>query len=243
MALVMVTTDSANSSSNASIPNYLCHMVQWIGIPLESGETYLFWKAQMENFFRIHHLYEIISSSQSIPQKRYADGSINPLYENWLQKNRIALGWIHAAVGPPMFSLVMNHDTAIECWKTLEMHFSPCKTSHYQITRDRLMRLDLLKAVKSGEESQLRQILDSQNVENHCMLFAAGKNNILHIAAKFGSFECAQIICNLVSSTTLERLLNQPNSIGNTPLQYATLVSEVELVELFVGKMNDVGIM
>lgn len=104
------------------------------------------------------------------------------------------------------------------------------------------MDIDLLEAVRSTDSGQLFRLVNTGNAENYCMSFAAGKNNILHVAARFGSTYCAKFISEQVSSTTLERLLVQSNCRGNTPLHYATLAHNVDLVEFFLSKMNDVGI-
>lgn len=60
----------------------------------------------MENLLRIHDLSDLISESQVVPSAKNDDGSPNPVYRLWRQKNWIVLRWIQAEVGPPMFSLV-----------------------------------------------------------------------------------------------------------------------------------------
>lgn len=56
-------------------------------------------------------------------------------------KNWIVFGWNQPAVGPLMFSVVMTHDDPLSCWKTLEVHMPPRKTSHSQGIRDELCHL------------------------------------------------------------------------------------------------------
>lgn len=120
-------------------------------------------------------------------------------------------------------SIVILKTMSTEDWKTME--------------------LELLEAVRAGNFGQLSSLVNVGNAENYCMSFAAGKNNILHVAAKYGSLDCAMFIHNQVSHTTLGRLLVQPNSRCNTPLHCATLSNHSNLVDFFVSKMNDVGIM
>lgn len=97
-------------SIGSSLPKsvHICQVSHWIQIPLECSNMYLFWKAQMENLLWIHHLSNIVSSSQVIPSWKDIDGLTNQSYDVWLEKNWRVLGWIQAAVSPPMFLLVMN---------------------------------------------------------------------------------------------------------------------------------------
>lgn len=104
------------------------------------------------------------------------------------------------------------------------------------------MDVDLWNVVSSDNSVKLQALVKHRISENCCRSFSAGKNNILHIAAKFGSIDCATFISNQVSTTTLRGLLIQPNSRGNTPLHCATLSSHSNLVHLFVSKINDNGI-
>lgn len=124
----MAATVNDVSSAMTVVPDSL-HKRQkahWIQIPLEHGGTYLFWKSQMENFFRIHHVTNIVDGFTSDGEN--PDGSSNPQYDVWMEKSWIVLCWIQAAVGPPMFSLVMNHEYAKDCWRLLETHLSPRKS-------------------------------------------------------------------------------------------------------------------
>lgn len=52
-------------------------MTHWIHTPLEGDSTYLFWRAQIENLFRINHLSDIVSDTQTIPLEKNYDGSPN----------------------------------------------------------------------------------------------------------------------------------------------------------------------
>lgn len=95
---------------------YKCQILShFIQTPLEKGNTYLFWKEQMENLFRIHRVSEIVHSNQVILPEKNNDGSSNLDHQIWLQKNWIVVGWIQSSVAPPMCSLVMGHSTAYDC--------------------------------------------------------------------------------------------------------------------------------
>jgi len=100
------------------------------------------------------------------------------------------------------------------------------------------MDIELWNVVSLGNFVQLNALANLQTAENYYRSFAAGKNNILHIAGKFGSIYCAIFIGNQVSSTTLRNLLIQPNCRGNTPLHCAVLSQHSNLVDFFISKMN-----
>lgn len=102
----------------------------------------------MENFFCINHDSEYVSKSQVILAKEIY-GSPNLLYEEWLEKNWIILGWIQVVVGPLMYSFVMNHEMASDCKLMLEMLLSPQKVIQSQAFRDQL------KALKKSENESM----------------------------------------------------------------------------------------
>jgi len=76
----MAERDTSSSSvvdgiTASLIPNiYKCQVSYFIWTPLEKGDTYLFWKEQMENLFRIHRVSKIIRENQIIPPERNSDG-------------------------------------------------------------------------------------------------------------------------------------------------------------------------
>lgn len=131
----LLLTTISGVDSQSFIPDYTrCQVSHWIRVPLEKAETFLFWKAQMENLLYMHpwSIRVYWEWPQVIPDEKNADGSPNPQFKSWRQRDRIVLGWIQAAVGSPMSSLVLNHKLASDCWKTRELHLSPRKTIHSQ---------------------------------------------------------------------------------------------------------------
>lgn len=106
----------------------------------------------MENVFKINHVSKIVSKNQVVPPME-VEGELNPLYEEWLKKIWIVLGWIQAAIGPPMYSLVMNHKMAADCWLMLETHLSPRKVIQSQSIRDQL------KALKKSDDESMSNFI------------------------------------------------------------------------------------
>lgn len=54
---------------------------------LDETSTYLFWRGQMDNLFRINHVFEIVEEKQTILPEKKVDGSTNPDHQVWLKKN------------------------------------------------------------------------------------------------------------------------------------------------------------
>ncbi|KMZ73463.1 hypothetical protein ZOSMA_148G00110 [Zostera marina] len=107
---------------------------------------------------------------------------------------------------------------------------------------EKIMDMKLLKGVRSGDVSQLKSFVKYPNIDSICMSVTAGKNNILHIAARSGRKEYAMELVSLVSSSTFRSLLIQPDCGGNTPLHCAVLAGHSDFVSFLVSKMDDVGI-
>ncbi|KMZ68068.1 hypothetical protein ZOSMA_24G00910 [Zostera marina] len=101
----------------------------------------------------------------------------------------------------------------------------------------------LLEGARSGDTSQLKSLLNRPDVENICKPVDAGRNNVLHIAAKYCRTNYAdEFISFLNNPTLLNHLLIQPNCKGNTPLQCAVLAGKPDFVSLLLPKMDDFGI-
>lgn len=99
----------------------------------------------------------------------------------------------------------------------------------------------LSAAVRSNNLFQLESLLWNPNVDVTSV--SAGKNNVLHIAASFGRKEIMEKIVSHVSKPTLNSLLLQSNSRGNSPLHCATLASDSRFVDLIIPLMMEhVGI-
>lgn len=111
-----------------------CQVAHWIHTPLEGRNMYLFWRGQMGNLFRIHHITDIVNTLQTIPPEKLLDASKNPEHQLCLEKNWVVLRWMQAAIKSLVFSLVMNHDTTYICWKKLELHlFLVKQLNHKQL--------------------------------------------------------------------------------------------------------------
>lgn len=90
----MSSANGGASSFAMSIPDLLhkYQVAHWKRIPLKHLETYLFWKSQIMNWFRIHHVTETVNGSTSPPLVKTTDDTANPEYNIWMEKNYIVLG-------------------------------------------------------------------------------------------------------------------------------------------------------
>jgi uncharacterized protein len=98
---------------------------------------------------------------------------------------------------------------------------------------------DLLDFARYGEFETLSAILNSE----HFHILAScdeNKNSLLHMISANGHSECARLI--LENPLILEKLLNSVNAEGNTPLHWATMNSQTELVRVLLEFGADIHI-
>ena len=93
----------------------------------------------------------------------------------------------------------------------------------------------LFASVRSGHQAICNILADAGADLN---FHNAAKENIFHIAAKFGRLE---IIRQLAKRHNIKALINEGNYMGQTPLHYATAQQNLEIAEFLVEQGADIG--
>ncbi|XP_008240318.1 PREDICTED: GATA zinc finger domain-containing protein 14-like [Prunus mume] len=98
--------------------------------------NYLCWKSQFQDILEIHDLEEVVKSDAR-PDKKLADGSINPAYS----KDKLVLSWIKATSSPQIKTLLIPCTTASEAWSLLDKRLSPLSKTYIRTQRDQIRTL------------------------------------------------------------------------------------------------------
>ncbi|CAL8083552.1 unnamed protein product [Prunus armeniaca] len=98
--------------------------------------NYLCWKSQFQDILEIHDPEEVVKSDGQ-PDKKLADGSINPAYS----KDRLVLSWIKATSSPQIKTFLIPCTTASEAWSLLDKRLSPLSKTYVCNLRDQIRTL------------------------------------------------------------------------------------------------------
>ncbi|XP_016647117.1 PREDICTED: uncharacterized protein LOC103322784 [Prunus mume] len=117
--------------------------------------NYLCWKSQFQDILEIHDLEEVVKSDAR-PDKKLADGSINPAYS----KDKLVLSWIKATSSPQIKTLLIPCTTASEAWSLLDKRLSPLSKTYIRTLRDQIRTLrDQIRTLKKESENTVAEYL------------------------------------------------------------------------------------
>ncbi|XP_021833350.1 uncharacterized protein LOC110773153 [Prunus avium] len=98
--------------------------------------NFLCWKSHFEDVLELHDLEDVIKT-ETHPQKKLPDGSLNPTYS----KDKLVLSWIKATASSSIKTLLIPCSTAYEAWTLLEKRLSPLSKTYIRTLRDQIHTL------------------------------------------------------------------------------------------------------
>ncbi|KAH9695298.1 hypothetical protein KPL71_022713 [Citrus sinensis] len=93
--------------------------------------NYTIWKSQILSSVRANGLKDLLDSSkccsdQFIPhdsEDSTAETQINPAFTAWKRKDQMLLSWLMSSINLEILSLVVNSETSLDLWISLEQQF------------------------------------------------------------------------------------------------------------------------
>uniref|UniRef100_A0A2N9GFV9 CCHC-type domain-containing protein n=1 Tax=Fagus sylvatica TaxID=28930 RepID=A0A2N9GFV9_FAGSY len=153
--------DSSTSNgphSQLPLPNppspllLLSNMSNLMSIKLDSV-NYIVWKLQLTTILEAYSMIDHIDGSIPKPSQHLidADGNFttaaNPSFLSWKKRDKALLTLIYSTLSPPVLSMVVGLNSALEVWNTLEQRFT-------STARANVLNLKLeLQSVKKGNDS------------------------------------------------------------------------------------------
>ena len=91
----------------------------------------MIWKSQILSSVRANGLEDLFDGSKTSPdqflqsetESAYIDAELNPAYTTWKRKDQLLLSWLMSSISIEILSLVVNSETSLELWTSLEQQF------------------------------------------------------------------------------------------------------------------------
>ncbi|KAH9727159.1 hypothetical protein KPL70_008548 [Citrus sinensis] len=111
----------------------------------------MIWKSQILSFVRANGLEDLLDGSKTSPdqflqsetESASGDAELNPAYTTWKRKDQLLLSWLMSSISIEILSLVVNSETSLELWTSLERQFgseTSAKKVHLKIMLNNLRK-------------------------------------------------------------------------------------------------------
>ncbi|KAM1013982.1 hypothetical protein ACFX2C_044045 [Malus domestica] len=133
-----------SSTTACDLPN-VSHV---INVKLDCN-NYPVWLAQIVSVLRSHKLMSFVDGSSPCPPQFLSDDddriktddTVNPDFEDWVQKDQLALSLIDRSLSPYVLGCIAHQDrTARRTWLSLEERFASASQTHVSQLRSDLRR-------------------------------------------------------------------------------------------------------
>ncbi|KAH9726123.1 Disease resistance-like protein DSC1 [Citrus sinensis] len=120
----------ASSSINSNINTTVSSFTFTSPIKLDRS-NYTIWKSQILSSVRANGLEDLLDGSKTSPDQFLqsetesisGDAELNPAYTTWKRKDQLLLSWLMSSISIEILSLVVNSETSLELWTSLEQQF------------------------------------------------------------------------------------------------------------------------
>ncbi|KAK9200255.1 hypothetical protein WN944_015452 [Citrus x changshan-huyou] len=120
----------ASSSINSNINTTASSFTFTSPIKLDRS-NYTIWKSQILSSVRANSLEDLLDGSKTSPDQFLqsetesisGDAELNPAYTTWKRKDQLLLSWLMSSISIEILSLVVNSETSLELWTSLEQQF------------------------------------------------------------------------------------------------------------------------
>ncbi|KAL9425249.1 hypothetical protein AB3S75_032230 [Citrus x aurantiifolia] len=113
--------------------------------------NYTIWKSQILSSVRANGLEDLLDSSKCCPDQFLpqdsedltAETQINPAFTVWKRKDQMLLSWLMSSINLEILSLVVNSETSLDLWISLEQQFGSetfAKKVHLKIILNNLKK-------------------------------------------------------------------------------------------------------
>ncbi|KAH9673912.1 retrovirus-related pol polyprotein from transposon RE1 [Citrus sinensis] len=111
----------------------------------------MIWKSQILSFVRANGLEDLLDGSKTSPdqflqseaESASIDAELNPVYTTWKRKDQLLLSWLMSSISVEILSLVVNSETPLKLWTSLEQQFgseTSAKKVHLKIMLNNLRK-------------------------------------------------------------------------------------------------------
>ena len=140
----------ASSSINSNINTTVSSFTFTSPIKLDRS-NYTIWKSQILSSVRANGLEDLLDGSKTSPDQFLqsetesisGDAELNPAYTTWKRKDQLLLSWLMSSISIEILSLVVNSETSLELWTSLEQQFgseTSTKKVHLKIMLNNLRK-------------------------------------------------------------------------------------------------------
>ena len=112
--------------------------------------NYTIWKSQILSSVRANGLEDLLDNSKRCPDQLLPQDSedstetqINPAFTAWKRKDQMLLSWLMSSINLEILSLVVNSETSLDLWISLEQQFESetfAKKVHLKIMLNNLKK-------------------------------------------------------------------------------------------------------
>ncbi|KAH9780642.1 hypothetical protein KPL71_008153 [Citrus sinensis] len=117
---------SSNSNTNATLSSFTFTSPTKL-----DRSNYTIWKSQILSSVRANGLEDLLDGSKTCPDQflqsetknTSIDTQLNLVYTTWKRKDQLLLSWLMSSISIEILSLVVNSETSLELWTSLELQF------------------------------------------------------------------------------------------------------------------------